>query len=459
MNDDSSIYPLHFSSASTQESRGPLHSGAIFEGYQKSGRNSYSVQVKLFSVDFNSGRINGSMKINNLTDQLKVLITYFEGEIVGSSSDMSSGREGAANSTISSREASSSSNDYSSETRRGSRSEEDGRGGMECSVLGKEQEDPFDEEEKSYGFVTGQYGATYHDDMNHWSRFQHFRSLKKELQGPRMTYSNSNKSQIYMRWKEKSIIFPELGSGVHGASFAGFYYLCLEYQDETTIFKNDSLFDSRPISPTRFRNPITSSRNQRRRNSTNDTTSPSMIRTSSSTSSTSSSSSSSASSSSNHSNEEEELTTFPNSIPIPPHRNRTRRFSNSSISYAEVLVSPTLLNLSLAPSSTSTPGTSMDSNSKEQESTPSSPSAIEIPLPSGTTIDEFPVPSSPPSSSSFINSRRSGTTSEERWNRSERERERERGRDTFVGSNYREKEKLKEEDYGMGSFVGAKLTG
>ncbi|KAL8293063.1 hypothetical protein RQP46_000757 [Phenoliferia psychrophenolica] len=107
--------------------RAGLHSGARWEGVQKSGRNSYTVRVTIDYVSLDDCVVNGLLEIHGLTSQLPHLTTFFEGEIIG------------------------------------------------------------DHGPKS-GFLTGRFGASEADDFKHWARFPPFRALRPHLTKPNLNY-------------------------------------------------------------------------------------------------------------------------------------------------------------------------------------------------------------------------------------------------------------------------------
>ncbi|KAK4048704.1 hypothetical protein OIO90_005697 [Microbotryomycetes sp. JL221] len=147
------------------QTRGPLHAGAVFEGLQRSGRNSYKVRVNINTVDMQQGTVTGLLQIQHLTPELDSLVTFFEGEIIRSKQD----------------------------------------------------------------FKTARWGATEADDMKHWSRFPAFtKSLRQNLSRPTFQFKHENKPYLFMRWKEQFVVPSEQAQNIHGASFAGFYYLCLD---------------------------------------------------------------------------------------------------------------------------------------------------------------------------------------------------------------------------------------
>ncbi|BGP14048.1 hypothetical protein JCM10213_002343 [Rhodosporidiobolus nylandii] len=181
-----------FSAARTPTSRGPLHPGSTWAGVQRSGRSSYEVRVKIDTVDVAAGTVCGTLEIKGLTPDLDSLVTFFEGEIIG--------------------------------------------------------------EPGLPGLKTGKYGATEADDLKHWRRFPAFtrNQLEKELLPPHLNLRDAqNKPQLFMRWKEQFVVPTEgvgRGAAIHGASFAGFYYCCLDLEPSARS-ADPSVSAHRGISP------------------------------------------------------------------------------------------------------------------------------------------------------------------------------------------------------------------
>ncbi|THU87243.1 hypothetical protein K435DRAFT_681996 [Dendrothele bispora CBS 962.96] len=142
-----------------------LYPGATFQGTQKSGRNSYDVNVTIVDVDFTTSFLCGYLRIRGLTDDWPELTTYFDAEIIGS----------------------------------------------------------------RYGFLTQNWGATEQEDVVHWSRFPAFRHVKNELKKPHLTMSDRDRGAVFMRWKERFLVPDHRVQDINGASFAGFYYVCVDF--------------------------------------------------------------------------------------------------------------------------------------------------------------------------------------------------------------------------------------
>jgi len=147
------------------QTRHCLYPGASFQGTQKSGRNSYDVTVTIVDVDFSSSFLCGYLRICGLTDDWPELTTYFDAEIIGS----------------------------------------------------------------RYGFLTQNWGANEQEDMVHWARFPAFRNVKHEVQKPYLTISDRDCGAVFMRWKERFLVPDHRVQDISGASFAGFYYVCVDF--------------------------------------------------------------------------------------------------------------------------------------------------------------------------------------------------------------------------------------
>ncbi|KAI0818624.1 vacuolar import and degradation protein-domain-containing protein [Irpex lacteus] len=147
-----------------------LYPGATFQGTQKSGRNSYDVNVTIVDVDFASSHLCGYLRIRGLTDDWPELTTYFDAEIIGS----------------------------------------------------------------RYGFLTRNWGATEQEDMVHWARFPAFRHVRHELKKPHLTMKDADRGAVFMRWKEKFLVPDHRVQDISGASFAGFYYVCVDFNPPAT---------------------------------------------------------------------------------------------------------------------------------------------------------------------------------------------------------------------------------
>ncbi|PPQ98144.1 hypothetical protein CVT26_003188 [Gymnopilus dilepis] len=147
-----------------------LYPGATFQGTQKSGRNSYDVNVTIVDVNFAASTLCGYLRIRGLTDDWPELTTYFDAEIIGS----------------------------------------------------------------RYGFLTQNWGATQHEDLVHWSRFPAFKHIRQEAQRPHLTLDDRDRGVVFMRWKERFLVPDHRVQDINGASFAGFYYVCVDFNPPAT---------------------------------------------------------------------------------------------------------------------------------------------------------------------------------------------------------------------------------
>ncbi|GAA5900548.1 uncharacterized protein JCM6883_002878 [Sporobolomyces salmoneus] len=188
-------------------------------GVQRSGRNSYDVKVKIDTVDIESGTLAGTLEIKHLTPELESLVTFFEGEIVS---------------------------------------------------------------ESGPGFLTSNYGATKEDDMRHWRRFPPFtrNRLEQQMTGTNLNLRGaSKKPYLFMRWKERFVLPEHKVDAIHGASFAGLYYVCLDFEPTSSelFAEASSSVQHRGISPPSSRPFSFAAPLPRRRSSSNSQTAPSQL--------------------------------------------------------------------------------------------------------------------------------------------------------------------------------------
>ncbi|KIJ16913.1 hypothetical protein PAXINDRAFT_168349 [Paxillus involutus ATCC 200175] len=160
-----------------------LYPGATFQGTQKSGRNSYDVNVTIVDVDFSSSFLCGYLRIRGLTDDWPELTTYFDAEIIGN----------------------------------------------------------------RYGFLTQKWGANEQEDMVHWNRFPAFRHVKNELKRPQFTMPDRDRGAVFMRWKERFLVPDHRVQDINGASFAGFYYVCVDFNPQSSANNTRSVTHSIPL--------------------------------------------------------------------------------------------------------------------------------------------------------------------------------------------------------------------
>jgi hypothetical protein len=181
-----------------------LYPGSIFRGTQTSGRSAYEVEIKVVvrlfvcscapilmtqDVSFAESTLCGYLSISHLTDAHPHLTTFFTGEIIG----------------------------------------------------------------PKYGFVTGErFGATEHDDMRHWGRFEQFRrpATRTDLIRPEMLLRDPipdrskgetkarDRDFVFLRIKERFLVPDHKVRDISGASFAGVltgsrYDMETDHQDST----------------------------------------------------------------------------------------------------------------------------------------------------------------------------------------------------------------------------------
>ncbi|KAH9958272.1 vacuolar import and degradation protein-domain-containing protein, partial [Russula dissimulans] len=83
-----------------------------------------------------------------------------------------------------------------------------------------------------YGFLTRGWGADEEGDMVHWARFPAFRHVKNKLKAPHLTM-DGYLGAVFMRWKERFLVPDHRVQDINGASFAGFYYVCVDFNSHT----------------------------------------------------------------------------------------------------------------------------------------------------------------------------------------------------------------------------------
>ncbi|KAG0747990.1 hypothetical protein G6F62_004270 [Rhizopus arrhizus] len=150
---------------------GHLYPGSQFKGYQKCGSNSYEVLVDIQDVNISQSTLSGYLNIKGLTTEYPELTTFFDAEIIGS----------------------------------------------------------------KYLFHTRKWQADQKSDIAHWKQFPSFAPFIDKFNQDDFCYDDLDSDFIYMRWKEKFLVPDHRVSAIHGASFAGFYYIC--YQRSTNVIK------------------------------------------------------------------------------------------------------------------------------------------------------------------------------------------------------------------------------
>lgn len=147
-----------------------LYSGSRFCGHQKSKGNCYDVEVILQHVDINNSYLCGYLKIKGLTEEFPSLTTFFDGEIISKKSQ----------------------------------------------------------------FLTRKWDADEEVDRKHWSKFVQFYQYSKTFNCDSFDYNQLiHQDFVFMRWKEHFLVPDHTIKDIAGASFAGFYYICLTKSNQT----------------------------------------------------------------------------------------------------------------------------------------------------------------------------------------------------------------------------------
>jgi len=145
-----------------------LRTSSRFTGQQKSKGKSYTVNVVFHHVDLERSYICGYLLIRGLTDEFPTLSTFFDGEIIS----------------------------------------------------------------KRYPFLTRKWEADEDVDRRHWSKFPAFYPYTDTFNNDDFDYNNllygKNVDHVFMRWKEHFLVPDHTIRDITGASFAGFYYICLQ---------------------------------------------------------------------------------------------------------------------------------------------------------------------------------------------------------------------------------------
>jgi len=140
-----------------------LYNGSHFTGQQTSKGHHYTVQVTFQNIDLENSYMCGYLQINGLTEDFPVLITFFDGEIIS----------------------------------------------------------------EKHPFLTRKWEADQEVDAKHWQKFPSFKDLFSNFNADDFDYEQlKNCDYVFMRWKEHFLVPNHKIQHVHGASFAGFYYIC-----------------------------------------------------------------------------------------------------------------------------------------------------------------------------------------------------------------------------------------
>lgn len=161
-----------------------LKRGMVYTGYQtgtdcSGNRQEYKVSVEIHDIDLEASWGCGLLSIFQLTPTYPVLTTYFDAEIIGSS--------------------------------------------------------------KEHTFNTqGRWGTHSDTDYRHWNKFPHWKEQVSAdfsrdpnfsydwTATPQQPFNQSSRGPfIYMRWKERFLVPINAYRSLEGASYDGFYYICL----------------------------------------------------------------------------------------------------------------------------------------------------------------------------------------------------------------------------------------
>lgn len=147
-----------------------FHPGAIFTGKQKSTKRNYDVTVTLLHISLQESFAGGYLNIRGLTSEYPSLTTYFEAEIIG----------------------------------------------------------------PHHGFITKKWDTDPEIDLRHWELFNAFDHYKAPfLSGKHIALNPLTSRYIFMRWKEQFLVPDHHVTRINGASYDGFYYVCLDLKDKT----------------------------------------------------------------------------------------------------------------------------------------------------------------------------------------------------------------------------------
>ncbi|ETN36216.1 uncharacterized protein HMPREF1541_08493 [Cyphellophora europaea CBS 101466] len=151
---------------------------AKYTGTQQSDRQMYNVCVTLLTIDIAQATLSGYLEICGLTPDHPELTTFFTGEIIG----------------------------------------------------GPKQKHSFRTKDPSWG-------ASNKTDMTHWARFPAWRPLsayaKNDIEFVHPVDGGDwwQQEHIFMRWKEHFLVPDYKLRSIQGASFEGFYYICLNQME------------------------------------------------------------------------------------------------------------------------------------------------------------------------------------------------------------------------------------
>jgi len=151
-----------------------LQTNSKYLGTQQSDRQIYNVAVTILTVDMEQATLSGYLEICGLTPDHPELTTFFTGEIIG----------------------------------------------------GPDQKYNFRTKDPSWG-------ASNKTDLTHWARFPAWRPLSPHAKHD-INFIHPidgspwwQQEHVFMRWKEHFLVPDYKLRSIQGASFEGFYYICL----------------------------------------------------------------------------------------------------------------------------------------------------------------------------------------------------------------------------------------
>ncbi|KAJ6220055.1 hypothetical protein RDWZM_005867 [Blomia tropicalis] len=140
-----------------------LYNGSKFYGTQASKGSNYQVEVIFQNIDEANSYLCGYLMIKGLTEEYPTLTTFFDGEIIS----------------------------------------------------------------EKYPFLTRKWEADEDIDRKHWTRFSSFVDYSETFNCDNFDYKPlQSTDHVFMRWKEHFLVPDHTVKDIHGASFAGFYYIC-----------------------------------------------------------------------------------------------------------------------------------------------------------------------------------------------------------------------------------------
>eukprot|EP01112_Ceratiomyxa_fruticulosa_P013831 TRINITY_DN3909_c0_g1_i1.p1 TRINITY_DN3909_c0_g1~~TRINITY_DN3909_c0_g1_i1.p1 ORF type:complete len:199 (-),score=4.14 TRINITY_DN3909_c0_g1_i1:461-1057(-) len=160
-----------------------LFPGSLFKGEQRSERSVYPVTVVLQHVDLEKSLIVGFLTISGLIERHPSITTFFEAEVIGD----------------------------------------------------------------RYSFLTRKWEADETVDRKHWERFPQFSRYSSTFNTEGFKLEPWQKQEtLFMRWKEYFLVPDHNIKSIDGASFDGFYYICLQRTEGSLTgyyyHKNSELF-------------------------------------------------------------------------------------------------------------------------------------------------------------------------------------------------------------------------